>query len=171
MMEGGKAPPPVRSGRSRRDRARIERSAGGVVLRRIEGVLHVLLIRDPYDNWGLPKGHLEVGEGPRDAAVREVHEETGLAEVRIGMELGAIDWYFRHRGRLIHKFCTFYLMSSARGEPEPAVDEGITRCLWIPLVDAPGRISYDNAREMVERAIEVVHEGGGPGGHDLELEG
>lgn len=160
-MERGKIPPSVRTGRTRRERARIERSAGGVVLRRIDGVLHVLLIRDPYDNWGLPKGHLERGEGPRAAAVREVHEETGLQGVRVGMELGAIDWYFRYEGRLIHKFCTFYLMASPRGEVEPAVDEGISRCIWIPLDDAPRRISYDNAREMVERAIEVVD--GGPG--------
>lgn len=163
MAGGGEAPPSARSGRPRRERPRIERSAGGVVLRRIEGVLHVLLIRDPYDNWGLPKGHLERGEGPRDAAVREVHEETGLVGVRIGMELGAIDWYFRHGGRLIHKYCTFFLMSSPRGDAEPAVQEGISSCEWIPLADAPDRISYDNAREMVVRAIEAVADGPLPG--------
>ena len=43
-------------------RAREERGAGGVVLRRIRGTIHALLIRDSYGNWGLPKGHLEPGE-------------------------------------------------------------------------------------------------------------
>lgn len=129
------------------------------MLRRLDGVLHVLLIRDPYENWGLPKGHLEEGESSRAAALREVCEETGLERVRVGMELGAIDWYFRQRGRLVHKYCTFYLMSSSRGETVPAREEGITRCSWIPLELAPQRISYDNARTMLERAIEVVDEG------------
>lgn len=158
-MGSDKAPRSARSGPARTERARVEHSAGGVVLRRLDGVVHVLLILDPYENWGLPKGHLEDGEGSRAAAVREVREETGLDGVRVGMELGAIDWYFRHRGRLVHKFCTFYLMSSSRGEPVPAEKEGITRCQWIPLESAPERISYDNARSVVERAIQVVDEG------------
>jgi 8-oxo-dGTP pyrophosphatase MutT (NUDIX family) len=135
---------------------RVERSAGGVVLRRIADEVHVLLILDPYENWGLPKGHLEKGESPREAAVREVREETGLASLRLGREVGAIDWYFRHRGRLIHKFCTFFLMSSPRGEAAPAVAEGITVCRWVPLSDAVDDISYDNAREVLERAVAAL---------------
>ena len=49
----------------------VERSAGGVVVRTLNGNLHVLLIRDPYRKWGLPKGHLEDGEGAADAAPSE----------------------------------------------------------------------------------------------------
>ena len=161
----GMRPPPARRGGQPAARPRIERSAGGVVLRRIGGHLHALLIRDPYDNWGLPKGHLEQGEGAREAALREVGEETGLTSVQIGAELGSIDWYFRHRGRVIHKYCTFFLMTSSCGELCPAVDEGITRCVWVTLDEAVERISYDNAREMIERTIVIVREG-----HDLPID-
>lgn len=135
-------------------RPRIERSAGGVVVRLIAGVRHALVIRDPYDNWGLPKGHLERGEDAETAAVREVHEETGLAGVELGPELGCIDWYFRVEGRAVHKFCTFFLMHSAAGELVPQTSEGIRECLWLPLDEAMRRISYDNAREMLQRAAE-----------------
>jgi ADP-ribose pyrophosphatase YjhB (NUDIX family) len=153
-------PQPVRSGLRPARRPSIERSAGGVVVRRIEGRVHALLIRDPYENWGLPKGHLERGEGAREAALREVGEETGLESVRIGADLGSIDWYFRHRGQVIHKFCTFYLMTSSRGDVCPAVDEGITRCSWVALDEAVERISYDNAREILRRAIAIVRSPG-----------
>src|SRR5688500_17848393 len=80
---------------SHRRPVREVKSAGGVVVRAHDGVPHVLLIRDPYQNWGLPKGHLEPGEDSQSAAVREVREETGLALVELGPELGMIDWYFR----------------------------------------------------------------------------
>ncbi|MEJ2203230.1 MAG: NUDIX hydrolase [Gemmatimonadota bacterium] len=137
---------------ARRTRAEIERSAGGVVVRHIGGVPHVLVIRDPYRNWGLPKGHLENSEGPGDAAVREVAEETGLTDLTLGRELATIDWYFRAGGRLIHKYCVFYLMSSEEGEPTPEVAEGITECIWVRMADAESHITYDNAREVVRLA-------------------
>jgi ADP-ribose pyrophosphatase YjhB (NUDIX family) len=127
-----------------------------VVVRHIDEVAHVLVIRDPYRNWGLPKGHLENGEGPGEAAVREVAEETGLEDLVLGPELATIDWYFRAGGRLVHKFCVFYLMSSDEGQPTPELDEGITECVWVPLSEAESHITYDNAREVVRLARDEV---------------
>jgi 8-oxo-dGTP pyrophosphatase MutT (NUDIX family) len=144
---------------AKRTRARIERSAGGVVVRAIGGEPHILVIRDPYQNWGLPKGHLENGELSGDAAMREVREETGLQDLVLGQELASIHWYFRAGGRLIHKFCAFYLMTSADGEAKPQEAEGITECVWLPLPAAAARISYDNARDVVNVARDVL--GGG----------
>jgi 8-oxo-dGTP pyrophosphatase MutT (NUDIX family) len=137
-------------------RARVERSAGGVVVRTFDGVPHVLVIRDPYLNWGLPKGHLEKGESSGEAAAREVREETGLEDLVVGTELATIDWYFRAAGKLVHKFCAFYLMESATGEPVPESGEGISECVWVTLDEAATRISYDNAREVVVAAKEVL---------------
>lgn len=137
-------------------RARIERSAGGVVARRIEGEIHVLLIRDPYRNWGLPKGHLEDAEDAAQAALREVREETGLEALELGPELDTIDWYFRLQGTLVHKFCAFFLMTSPEGEPVPEIEEGITECIWLPVDDALVRISYDNARAVLGQAAELL---------------
>lgn len=134
----------------------MERSAGGVVLRVIDDRQHVLLIRDPYQNWGLPKGHLEEGEDARAAALREVEEETGLGELLVGPELATIEWYFRRRGRPIHKYCTFFLMRSTEGEAVPEVAEGITECVWLPVEEAIARITYENARETLRQAAELL---------------
>ena len=71
-----------------------EVSAGGVVFRRLESGVSVLLIRDAYGHLGLPKGHLEADETSAAAAVREVQEETGLMSLRIVQSLRTIDWYF-----------------------------------------------------------------------------
>lgn len=135
-------------------RATVETSAGGVIYRWRGGAAHVLLIRDRYQHWGFPKGHLEGAETAADAALREVREETGLAELVLGPRLQTIDWFFRFRGRLIHKFCHFYLIESPRGETCPQLDEGITECIWLPLNEAIRAISYDNAREVLRLAAE-----------------
>lgn len=153
-----------RSAGRRAGRARVETSAGGVIVRWQGAVPHVLLIRDPYEHWGFPKGHLEDGESPDAAALREVEEETGLAHLVLGPELATIDWYFRAGGRLIHKFCHFFLIESPHGETTPQADEGITACRWVPLGEALELISYDNAREVLRLAAERLGWGEAPNG-------
>lgn len=138
----------------------VEISAGGVVVRVIDGVHHALVIRDPYRKWGLPKGHAEVGETTQATALREVTEETGLSDLSLGEELVTIDWVFRAKGRKIHKFTTFFLMFSHRGDPRPERREGITACEWVRLDVAHERISYENASEVMKVAQRVVLETG-----------
>ncbi len=130
------------------------------MVRTLGDVAHVLVIRDPYQNWGLPKGHLENGESAGDAALREVGEETGLEDLVLGAELATIDWYFRSGGKLVHKFCAFYLMRSEAGDPVPEAAEGISECVWLTLEQAEERITYDNAREVVKAAREALEADG-----------
>ena len=143
-----------RHGRHAR-RARVETSSGGVVFRHADDV-EFLLIRDPYDNWGLPKGHIEGGETPQQAALREVEEETGLRGLELVAQLPTIDWYFRDRGKLVHKFCHFFLLRCATGDPVPQLDEGITQCIWSPPPNAVDIVSYANARDVLRAAVELL---------------
>jgi 8-oxo-dGTP pyrophosphatase MutT (NUDIX family) len=139
-------------------RAREEISAGGVVVRRDDDRVLFLLIRDSYRNWGFPKGHVEDGEAPASAALREVQEETGILQLELRGELQTIDWYFRFRGRLIHKVCHFYLMETLGAHTSPQRSEGITACRWELYDRATELISYENAREVLRRARDVMQE-------------
>jgi 8-oxo-dGTP pyrophosphatase MutT (NUDIX family) len=139
-----------------RPRAALETSAGGVVYRLQDGSPLYLLIRDSYKNWGFPKGHIEEGELPATTAVREVAEETGLADVEVRGDIDTIDWYFRFRGRLIHKICHFFLMETSTTRTCPQREEGISACMWLPFAEAETRISYGNAREILRRANDQV---------------
>lgn len=139
-----------------RARAQRETSAGGVVYRVDHGTPLFLLIRDSYANWGFPKGHLEAGERADEAALREVREETGLRDVALRGQIDTIDWYFRFRGRLIHKVCHFFLMETGELETAPQHAEGITACQWAPYDTASVAVSYANARHVLRRAHEMV---------------
>ncbi len=138
-------------------RAEREVSAGGIVFRRdADGTPRFLLIRDSYQHWGFPKGHLEDDETPAETALRETHEEAGLELLVPVGPIRVIDWHFRFRGRYIHKFCHFFLFESPSGDANPQADEGITAVRWETLDRSLEVLSYDNARGVLRRGAEMV---------------
>ena len=136
--------------------AREEVSAGGIVVRRTPEGDRVLLIRDSYRNWGFPKGHVEPGELPAEAALREVMEETGLIGLAVRADLGPIDWRFRWRGQPVHKVCHFFLMQTESADTSPLHAEGITACRWAPFDETEQLLAYENARRVLRSAREIV---------------
>src|SRR5215213_2606425 len=87
----------------------LEKSAGGVVFAGgDEGGVEYLLIKAKY--WEFPKGLVEVGEEERDAAQREVREETGLEVVLVEGFREAIGYFYRRReGGLVKKEVVYFL--------------------------------------------------------------
>ena len=128
------------------------RASGGVVWRRTkEGAVEVALVHRPrYDDWSLPKGKLDQGEGWEDAAVREVEEETGLRCV-LGEELEPVA-YDDSKGR--HKVVRYWLME-ARGEGAPfEPNDEVDELRWVPATDAGAALSYPADRGLVAQAEE-----------------
>jgi 8-oxo-dGTP pyrophosphatase MutT (NUDIX family) len=134
-------------------RARRETSAGGIVVRCTDAGPRFLLILDGHGHWGFPKGHIDEGEPPDVAARRDILEETALGDLVLRAPLGLIDWYFRHEGRLVHKYCHYFLYESAAGTPAPQAEEGIAECRWFSGREALEVISYDNARSVLRQAM------------------
>ena len=101
---------------------RMAPAAGGVVVK--DGKF-VIIIRKGIPD--LPKGHIEKGETPEVAALREVEEETGIGNLQIIKELPS-SWhcYFEHEAWSL-KRTYWYLMSTTEAiQPKPQTEEGIT---------------------------------------------
>jgi 8-oxo-dGTP diphosphatase len=117
------------------------RAAGGLVVR--DGKVAVVH-RPRYDDWSLPKGKLEPGEGFEEAAVREIAEETG-ARARIVRELDS-DRYIDNRGR--PKLVRWYLMDvDDAGEFTP--DDEVDELRWLAPERARDLVSYDHDRALL----------------------
>ena len=125
-------------------------AAGGVVVRRENGEARVAVVHRPrYGDWSLPKGKLDAGAGEsfREAALREVLEETGF-RCRLGPELSAARYRDR-KGRA--KLVRFWLMEPLDGafSPGPEVDE----LRWLAPDEAIELLDYEHDRELVREAL------------------
>ncbi len=128
--------------------ARHVQAAGGVILR--DGRLCVIH-RPDYEDWSLPKGKLDAGESHEDAALREVHEETGLRCTLIA-ELSS-QQYTDRKGR--PKTVRWWAMRVVADEgltPSDEVDER----RWIPVAQAESLLDYEHDRELVREALAVA---------------
>lgn len=138
--------------------ASIDGGAGGVVLRRSAagGSPEVLMIADRYGFVSLPKGHLEPGESPEQAAVREVFEETGVNAV-VKKEIGTSQYSFTGADGPVHKTVRFYLMEATGGKTRPQAGETLD-VRWVPVKDLPSIKTYRDTSLLVETALEAFGE-------------
>jgi 8-oxo-dGTP pyrophosphatase MutT (NUDIX family) len=124
-------------------------AAGGVVLDRSNGDMRVAVVHRPrYDDWSLPKGKLEPGEGAEEAALREVQEETGF-RCALGEPVGQTAYRDR-RGR--RKVVRFWRMTPLEGEFTPSREVDEVR--WLPLPEAIGMLSHEHERQIL-RALDA----------------
>ena len=137
-----------------------EVSAGGLVID-TTGTMGLLIGR--YDHkdasgkrvlWSLPKGHIEEGETPEEAAIREVAEETGITSA-ITKSLGVIDFWFMAGGKRIHKTVHHFMFAEVGGTllaQESEVDE----VSWFPLAEIVDRLAYPDEKKLIAKSAELA---------------
>lgn len=132
-----------------------QHSAGGVVV--AEGLV-LLIATGRGERWQLPKGRIEPGESARQAAEREIREETGVS-CRVAERLGEVEYLFTARdGRTIDKRVTYFLCYYLSGSVHDYSREEVWTAAWLPLDAALERLTFANERQMLERASVRVPE-------------
>jgi len=135
-----------------------ETSAGGLIVDRSGGMLRAALIgrldRRGTMKWSLPKGHIEPGETPEQAAEREIREETGI-EGRVLTPLGTIDFWFMLQAQRVHKTVHHFLLEAQGGALSDA-DSEVDEVSWVPLDQVVDRLAFEDERRLMDRLPELL---------------
>jgi len=119
-------------------------AAGGIVLRREQPPRVAVVRLRKRDEWVLPKGRLDDGETPRDAAKREVLEETGH-NVTVHEFLGTLVVDTGARSKVVH----YWRMEASGEQTRPLMDD-IRAVDWLPLDEAVERLSRSHEKTFLE---------------------
>lgn len=104
-------------------------AAGGLVIKN-----DCFLAIKRWSIWDLPKGHIEEGETPEIAAIREVEEETGINNPTINEKIDRTFHIYIYESNLILKISHWYKMDYNGNDPLiPQLEEDITEAIWMPI--------------------------------------
>jgi len=123
--------------------------AGGIVFRQREGKIFYLIVRAKPNpsHWVVPKGHIEAGESPEAAALREIWEETGV-QAKIIASLGTLDFSYHDK----HIITIIYLMEYT-GESAPLEKREINWGLYEETVNL---LTFNDTREKLAMARKLL---------------
>jgi len=134
------------------------RAAGGVVVRESPQGRELLLVhRDRYDDWSLPKGELKKGETWLEAAQREVWEETGL-KVKAGSLIGDAFYYVDGSPKIVLFWEMVPVGNPAVGDLVPDNPDEVSEVRWVTIPQELDRMSYDAERALVMKYVKRVRD-------------
>jgi ADP-ribose pyrophosphatase YjhB (NUDIX family) len=128
-------------------------AAGGLVMNAENNYLFI----KRFGLWDLPKGKMEKGEEPEEAAIREVEEETGVIGLKITGELPQTYHIYRHNEKLILKETYWYRMvTNYSGTLSPQLKEDITEAVWLSREESKKALSesYRSLNETLAPFLE-----------------
>ena len=129
------------------------RSAGGLI---VYNARLLLIATQKGKRWQLPKGHIEEGETPEQAAIREVQEETGVTG-RIVAPLPGVEYWFIEKGpRRIHKKVDYFLLDYVSGDSVNFDPEEVSGTGWFSWETGIARLTFENERKVARRAREIL---------------
>ncbi len=128
-----------------------EISAGVIIYRQLKTGREYLLLNYPGGHIDFPKGHLEKDETEREAAYRELKEETGLSDI-IWMEgfREKIHYTYFHAGEKMSKDVIFFLAKTMQKKITISFEH--KGFLWLPYDEALAKVTFENARNMLQKA-------------------
>ncbi len=135
---------------AKENKTEFEFSAGGVVKNKTEALLIRTKTLKGRVVWTFPKGKIEREETPRDAALREVCEETGY-RCRIEKELDRVSYFYRRGGKLISKKVKWYEMSPL--EKERKHDDEVDLVEWMSPEKAQEKLSYKSDMNLLRKVF------------------
>jgi len=135
----------------------IKEHSAGVIVYHVDQFNHrtYLLLHYISGHWDLPKGKLENHETEEQAAIRELHEETGLTGTIIPGFKQSLSYIFKNRdGSIVSKDVSFFVGPVTKQEITLSSEH--IGYKWLPLRDALDQLTFKNAQQILKLADHYV---------------
>ncbi len=128
-----------------------EKSCGAVVYRLEGGRRLYLVLHYSEGHWDLPKGHTKPGESEEQTARREIAEETGITQLEFDKAFRkTISYGVKRDGKEVPKQVVFFIAKTRQEEVRLSGEHAAFS--WLPFPQAARKMTYGNAREVLEEA-------------------
>ncbi|NLK43304.1 MAG: NUDIX hydrolase [Tissierellia bacterium] len=130
-----------------------EVSAGGVVIFSNT----ILLLKKFNGDWVLPKGRIEKNESIKEAALREVLEESGV-RAEILNYIGMVHYKFKNLkdNKMVYKTVHWYLMKANSMDCVPQKKEGFVDALFVHIDKAEDLVRYEDEKKIIAKGLKMV---------------
>jgi 8-oxo-dGTP pyrophosphatase MutT (NUDIX family) len=127
-----------------------EKSCGAVVFIKTPTPKYLLLHYEA-GHWDFMKGNVEPNESEKDTVIRELREETGIADPRfIDGFKEKVDYFYRRQGETVHKEVVFFLIETQT--EKVALSYEHVGFVWLDYQHAVERLTFKNAKEILQKA-------------------
>lgn len=134
-------------------------ASGGIVFS--DGMVLSIKVPAPYNEIVFPKGSIEKEETPEQAAVREVKEETGY-DVYVVAPIDTFSYEFDEDGKHFVKKLHYFILALKDKNQTPRhsrelheIEEGFEN-LWLTIKEARKKLTHDNNKEMLGKALSIL---------------
>lgn len=130
-------------------------SAGGIIYKKENSKVWILLIKDAWNNWTFSKGFVEESEEYQDTAIREMTEELGIDASKLVFkdDLGEIEYEYIWEGESVHKKVHYFLYEWVIDQEfNLQKEEGIQEVRWVEVEKLADEVGYkENSLELAAR--------------------
>lgn len=129
----------------------LETSAGALIFRKEDEKVLYLVLLYGGGHWDLAKGHIENDETPKETAIRECEEETGIKDLNFveGFK-ESISYLFKRHGKLVSKDVVFLLAETKTKDVNLSFEHKDYK--WLSYEDARDILTYPTAKNVIEKA-------------------
>lgn len=138
---------------------KIRKTAGGII---IGPENKIAVVNQNHNSWSLPKGHIDPGENARQAAEREIKEETGLSELQYIADLGKyrrgripLDEGYRDPSEI--KEIEMFLYKTKQTDLRPE-DPNNPEARWVDIGDVAPLLTHERDKEFLNSIVPMIRQ-------------